>query len=159
MRIGVVLASLFALAQPAFALSCMAPDIARDYQQAAQSDDTYIVVKGNLFFDETELPDRIDQRTSRARDSVDVEGWLAGFSLAKNGFTRRFERDVILRVSCLGPWCGHTVKGEHLAFLKQEDHQWIMQINPCPGMTYATPTAEQEQTALACFRGEGCQVK
>ena len=159
MRIGVVLASLFALAQPAFALSCMAPDIARDYQQAAQSDDTYIVVKGNLFFDETELPDRIDQRTSRARDSVDVEGWLAGFSLAKNGFTRRFDRDVILRVSCLGPWCGGTVKGEHLAFLKQEDHQWIMQINPCPGMTYATPTAEQEQTALACFRGEGCQVK
>lgn len=159
MRIGVVLAGLFALAQPAFALSCMAPDIARDYQQAAQSDDTYIVVKGNLFFDETELPDRIDQRTSRARDSVDVEGWLAGFSLAKNGFTRRFERDVILRVSCLGPWCGGTVKGEHLAFLKQEDHQWIMQINPCHGMTYATPTAEQEQTALACFRGEGCQVK
>jgi hypothetical protein len=159
MRIGVVLAGLFALAQPAVALSCMAPDIARDYQQAAQSDDTYIVVKGNLFFDETVLPDRIDQRTSRARDSVDVEGWLAGFSLAKNGFTRRFERDVILRVSCLGPWCGGTVKGEHLAFLKQEDHQWIMQINPCPGMTYATPTAEQEQTALACFRGEGCQVK
>lgn len=157
-RLGVVVAGVMAFSQPAFALSCMAPDIARDFQQAAQSDDTYIIVKGDLFFDESDLPDRVDQRTSRARDSVDLEGWLAGFSLTKDGFTKRFERDVILRVSCLGPWCGGTVKAEHLAFLKQEDRQWVLQINPCPGMTYASPTVEQEQKALACFRGESCQA-
>ena len=157
-RLGLVLAALIALAQPAVALSCMAPDIARDYQRAAQSNDTYIIVKGDLFFDETELPDRTDQRTSRARNSVDIDGWLAGYSLTKDGFTKRFERDVILRVSCLGPWCGGTAKGEHLAFLKQEDRQWVVKISPCPGMTYASPTAEQEQKALACFRGEDCQA-
>ena len=157
-RLGVVLAALIALAEPAFALSCAAPDIARDFEGAAQSEDTYIIVKGDLFLDETELPDRTDQRTSRARSSVDITGWLAGYSLTKDGFTKRFERDVILRVSCLGPWCGGTTKGDHLAFLKLEDRQWVMQIAPCPGMTYANPTAEQEQKAVACFRGDRCEA-
>ena len=156
MRTVLVLLGLLALAQPAFALSCLAPDIARDYHKAAQSDDTYIIVKGDLFFDETELPDRTDQRSSRARDMIDIDGWLAGYSLTKDGFTKRFERDVILRVSCLGPWCGGTSKGEHLAFLKQEALTWVMQISPCPGMTYAAPTDAQEQEALDCFRGKSC---
>lgn len=159
MRLGVVLAGLLmALAQPAHALSCAPPDIARDFQRAAQSDDAYIIVKGDLFFDEAKLPDRTDLRTSRKRDTTDIEGWLAGYSLTKDGFTKRFERDVILRVSCLGPWCGGTTKGEHLAFLKQEKLQWVVQISPCPGMTYASPTAEQEQKALSCFRGEDCNA-
>ncbi len=157
-RLGVVLAALIALAEPAFALSCAAPDIARDFERAAQSEDTYIIVKGDLFLDETELPDRTDQRMSRARNSVDITGWLAGYSLTKDGFTKRFERDVILRVSCLGPWCGGTTKGDHLAFLRLEDRRWVMQIAPCPGMTYANPTAEQEQKALACFRGDRCEA-
>jgi hypothetical protein len=156
MRFEAVLAVCIAAAQPAYALSCAPPDIARDFVYAAQSDDTYIVVKGNLFFDETALPDRTDQRNARARDNVDVEGWLAGLSLTRDGFTKPFERDVILRVSCLGPWCGGTANGEHLAFLKQEDRQWVMQIGPCPGMTYLEPTQEQEQKALACFRGNSC---
>ncbi|MCR9108318.1 hypothetical protein [Marivita sp. XM-24bin2] len=156
MRFGCVLAGLIALSQPAFALSCLAPDITRDYQKAAQSDDTYILVKGDLFFDEAVLPERTEQRSSRSRDRVDVDGWLSGYSLTKDGFTKRFERDVILRVSCLGPWCGSTSKGEHLAFLRQEDRQWVMELSPCPGMTYADPSPEQEATALACFRGEPC---
>lgn len=157
-RLGGALAALLVLAQPVFALSCVAPNIARDYEKAAQSDDRYIIVKGDLFFDEAELPDRTDHSGSRARDSVDVPGWLAGYSLTRDGFTKRFERDVILRVSCLGPWCGGTAKGEHMAFLMQEDRNWVVQINPCPGMTYAVPTVEQEQKALDCFRGENCRA-
>jgi hypothetical protein len=158
MRLGLVLAGLIALAQPAFALSCRAPDIERDYQTAAQSDDTYIIVKGDLFFDEAELPDRTDQQASRKRHSVDIPGWLDGHSMTRDGFTKRFKRDITLRVSCLGPWCGGAEKGDHLAFLKQEERQWVMQISPCPVMTYATSTVELEQKALSCFRGEGCQA-
>lgn len=158
-RVGVAAALLIALAQPALALSCMAPDIARDYTRAAQSEDVYIVVKGDLFFDEAALPDRVDQRGTGQQDTQDIEGWLAGRSLTQDGFTKPFERDVILRVSCLGPWCGGTVKGPHLTFLKQEDRDWVMEIGPCPGMTYVAPTAAQEQEVLACFRGDGCTPK
>ena len=144
------------LAQPAWSLSCAPSDIARDFHRAAKSDDSYIVVRGDLFFDETALPHRQDQRQSRQRDKTDVEAWLTGYSLTKDGFTRRFERDVTLRVSCLGPWCGGTVKGPHLAFLRLEDRNWVLQLSPCPGMAYANPTPEQEEKALACFRGEPC---
>jgi len=156
MRLAVALAVAVALAQPALALSCMAPDIARDYASAAQSDDRYIIVKGDLFLDETALPDRVGQSQTSRHDSRDIAGWLAGHSLTRDGFAKPFERDVILRVSCVGPWCGGTVKGEHLAFLKQEDQHWVMQIAPCPGMTYADPTQELEETVLGCIRGETC---
>jgi hypothetical protein len=159
MRLVAGVALCLALAQPAWALSCMAPDMSRDYARAAQSDETYIVVKGDLHFDETALPDRADERQSRQRDSIDIPGWLAGRSLTADGFTKPFERDVILRVSCLGPWCGGTEKGPHLAFLKQEDRQWVMEIGPCLGMTYFDPTKAQEATVAGCFRGKTCAPK
>lgn len=152
-RLAIVLALL---AQPALALSCLAPDIGRDFAEAAQSDDTHIIVRGDLFFDETELPDRVDQQGAGQQDTIEIDGWLAGQSLTAEGFTKPFERDVILRVSCLGPWCVGTVKGPHLAFLKLEDRSWVMEIGPCPGMTYARPTVAQEEAVLACFRGETC---
>jgi hypothetical protein len=144
------------LAQPAWSLSCAPSDIARDFHRAAESGETYIVVRGDLFFDEAALPGEQDQHHSRQRDTTDIEAWLTGQSLTRDGFTRRFERDVILRVSCLGPWCGGTKKGLHLAFLKQEGQNWILRLSPCPGMSYAAPTAAEEQKVLACFRGERC---
>mgnify|MGYP006950308725 CR=1 FL=1 len=155
-RWGAAVVLACALAQPAWSLSCAPSDIARDFQRAAESDDTYIVVRGDLFFDETELPDHRDQRQSRQRDATDIAAWLTGHSLTPDGFTRRFERDVILRVSCLGPWCGGTANGAHLAFLRLEDRNWILRLSPCPGMAYANPTPEREQKVLACFRGESC---
>lgn len=157
-RIAVVVLTAL-LAQPALALSCLSPDITRDFALAAGSDDRYILVRGDLHFDETALPDRADRRSSRQHDSIDIPGWLAGQSLTPDGFTKPFERDVILRVSCLGPWCGSTAKGPHLAFLKQEDRDWVVQISPCPGMTYANPTVEQGDMALACLRGEACRAE
>ncbi|SHH65566.1 hypothetical protein [Marivita hallyeonensis] len=154
---GLILSLL--MVQQAAALSCLAPNIARDYANAAASEDTYIVVKGQLFFDEAELPNRVDQRNARNGDSVDIPGWLAGQSLTADGFSRAFERDVILRVSCLGPWCGGTAKGDHLAFLKQEDQQWVMELSPCPGMTYQNPTEDQLSQVQSCFVGEACEAE
>lgn len=149
-------AAFAALAQPSWALSCMAPDIARDYARAAQSDQTYIVVRGELHFEESALPNRMDQRQSRMRDSVEIPAWLAGRSLTRDGFTKPFERDVILRVSCLGPWCGATTKGLHLTFLRKDGQEWVMEIGPCPGMTYSEPSDAQERQVMSCFRGETC---
>ncbi len=156
MRFYAIMLTWLLLAQPVWALSCLTPDIARDYAQVAQSAETYIVVRGDLVFDESKLPNRVDERASRQRDSMDIPAWLVGKSLTKDGFTRAFERDVILRVSCLGPWCGGAVKGPHLAFLRQENLDWVMQASPCPGLTYANPTPLQERTVMACFQGDTC---
>ena len=144
------------LAQPAWSLSCVAPDIARDFTRAAESGDIYIVVKGDLFFNETALPGGFDRGAMQQREGVEIPAWLKGRSLTPDGFTKTFERDVILRVSCIGPWCGSAARGEHLAFLRQERQNWVIDLSPCPGMIYAQPTPEQEATVKACFRGEQC---
>lgn len=155
-RLAAVVATALACASPVWSLSCVAPDIARDYKRAAESPDTYIVVLGDLFFDETALPGRMDRGATTQRDGLEIAGWLRGRSLTGDGFTKAFERDVTLRVSCLGPWCGSTGKGLHLAFLKQEKMDLVIELGPCPGMTYPDPSAEQQARVLSCFRGEAC---
>lgn len=156
MRWIVAMALTAALAQPAAALSCAAPDITRDYAKAANSDEVFILVKGDLHFDESALPGKSGNRAAHQPDSVDIQAWLSGQSLTRDGFTKPFERDVILRVSCLGMWCGGTANGPHLAFLKQDGRQWILQLGPCPGMTYPDPDPKQLETVQACFDGAPC---
>jgi hypothetical protein len=156
MRWAIAVALAASVAQPAWSLSCMHPDITRDYAFAAASEDRYIVVKGNLVFDETLLPKRDADFSKRPQATTDIPAWFDGYSLTPEGFTRRFQRDVVLRVVCLGPWCGGTEQGEHLAFLKQEDTQFVMRLGPCPGMVYHEPTLELEKKVTACMTGNGC---
>ena len=151
-----VVAVLVALAQPAWALSCMPPDVTTDFARAAESPDTYIVVRGDLIFEQSALPRGGAQAQGRNDAKTDIPAWLKGMSLTRDGFTRRFERDVMLRVSCIGPWCGGTSNGDHLVFLKQEGQNWILALSPCPGVAYPNPTRALEEQVLSCFRGEGC---
>ena len=155
MRFFLILPLTIALAQPALALSCLEPDIARDFTTAAESDDSYVLVKGDLFFDEAALPKR-DLSVEREPPATDIAGWLDGYSLTPDGFTRRFQRDVILRIECLGPWCGGITKGEYLVFLKREETSFVASVSPCGGFAYKDPRPEQEATVLACMRGEPC---
>lgn len=145
------------LAQPAWALSCMRPDIARDYAFAAESEDSYIVVKGDLFFDESALPKTDMRHGKRLPETTDIPAWLNGHSLTPDGFIHRFERDVVLRITCLASWCGATEKGEHLAFAKKEGTGFVIRLGPCGGMAYRDPTSEQEDTVTSCMRGKKCE--
>ena len=156
MRIMLAMALTMGIAQPAWSLSCLRPDVARDYAFAAASEDRYTIAKGRLSFDATRLPKQAADLHQKPPKQTDITAWFDGQSLTPDGFTRRFERDVVLRVECLGPWCGNTEEGTHLAFLKQDGTQFIMTLSPCGGMTYFNPTAEQEETALACMNGERC---
>ena len=155
MRGLVAIALCVCLAQPAWALSCLQPDIASDYAYASASEDSYLVVKGDLFFDEAFLP-RQDFATQSGKETTELTAWLNGHSLTPDGFTQEFERDVILRVECLGPWCGGAANGNHLAFLKQEGTDFVVTLKPCGGMTYADPTKDQIVTVTNCMRGGSC---
>ncbi|MFP7674752.1 hypothetical protein ACG74X_15495 [Marivita sp. S0852] len=134
----------------------MPNDIARDFNRAAASEDAYIIVKGDVVFDETALPKRDFTDQSRTRPQTDIPAWFDGYSLTQEGFTRRFQRDIVLRVTCTGPWCGGASKGAYLAFLKRENDSFVMMAMPCGGMSYKNPTPEHESRVLSCFRGEGC---
>lgn len=156
MRWALAVALTVSVAQPASALSCLRPDIAQDYAFAAASKDRYIIVKGNLVFDETLLPKRDADLSKRPDANTDIPAWFDGYSLTPDGFDRRFQRDIVLRVACLASWCGRTEQGEHLAFLKQEGTQFVMRLGPCPGMVYPDPTVDLETTVTACMTDQNC---
>lgn len=151
-----VAALIACMAQPVWSLSCLRPDIARDYAFAATSDDRFIIVKGQLSFDGSALPKRNPDIYERPSPETEVTAWFDGYSLTPEGFVRRFERDVLLRVVCLGQWCGGTEPGQHLAFLKQEDTRFVIRLGPCGGMVYRDPSEAIEAKVIQCINGGQC---
>ncbi|MFP7569244.1 hypothetical protein [Marivita sp. S2033] len=155
-RAGLV-ACLASAAVPAWSLSCSAPDIARDYQRASKSAESYIVVMGDLSFDESGLPETDWQNQRQTSPITDIDGRLSGHSLTRDGFTHHFDRDITLRVTCLGPWCGGVSEGLHLTFLKQDGASLVMEVGPCPGWTYPNPSQETVERVISCLRGGTCE--
>lgn len=147
---------LVLFAAPAWSLSCVVPDIARDYQHAAEADETYIVVKGDLRFDARHLPKVDWENQMDTPQQTDIPARLTGHAMTLKGFAHPFDNEITLRVLCFGPWCGGTGQGTHLAFIERTGSEHIMTVSPCPGMSYHTPTAEIEAQVLSCARGKGC---
>ena len=157
---------------PAHALSCLPHDVARTYEQAAQSDDTYIVVHGILTFDKTHLPKTDWQNQHKTPPNTLIPARLEGKALTQDGFVARFDRSITLNVQCLGPWCANAKSGTHyLAFLRKtggpsgtgETRQstsrsrYRLDINACGGMGFAAPSAQTLETVVTCFRGGSCK--
>ncbi|MFZ5964174.1 hypothetical protein ACOXXX_14605 [Thalassococcus sp. BH17M4-6] len=147
-------AVLSLLAGGAQALSCMAPDVARDYLTADAAPEPYFVMLGTLQFDPALLPVR-DGQGRGAANATDIPARLTGRSLTTDGFTRDVSRDVTLRVLCLGPWCAGAESGtRYLAFLRQDGDRLIAEANPCGGMLYVKPTVQQLKAVRACAKGD-----
>lgn len=143
------------LGAPALALSCMRPDVAVSYQNAAEASEVYIVVKGTLTFNERLLPER--DLTQTENKGTLVPARIKGVSLSRSGFDAPFERDITLDVQCFGPWCGGAASGvEYLAFLQRTGANYVMGIDPCGSFVFPEPTAEQVKQAEQCMAGEAC---
>lgn len=151
MRRLVLILAFGLAAQPALALSCMRPDVVRDFQEAEASEDTWIVVSGRLGFDRSALPGG-GSGIERERE---VAAHFTGQSLTGDGFTAPFDRDITLRVTCAGPWCGTVAPGEYLAFLKVEDEDYTMIAGPCPARLHPDPTDAMKADVTRCM-AEGC---
>lgn len=74
------------MAGPASALSCMAPDVAETYLRADASEKIYVVVHGQIVFDEARLPvtDWDRQENTPARTPIPAQ--MTGKSLGPGGF-------------------------------------------------------------------------
>lgn len=134
----------------------MAPDVARDYQRAADSEDVYVVVEGRLTFDPSGLPTTAFDDPLPPQPMTDIPARLTGRSMSEAGFVRPFEQDVTLRVSCFAVWCAEPRPGAVLAFLKREAGGYVVSVDPCGTMTYPDPRLEQLETVVACFQGRDC---
>jgi|GEM_PF-319731 len=170
---GLAVLSLCSLAfAPAHALSCLPHDVARTYEQAAQSDKTYIVVHGTLTFDESRLPKTDWQNQQKTPPDTLIPARLEGKSLTRKGFVARFSRPIMFNVQCLGPWCASAKSGtDYLAFLRRTGApsglgatgqsasgvSYQLDINACGGMGFAAPSEEVLETVVDCFRGGPCK--
>ena len=157
LRVAALLVSCIWVGTQATALSCIQPDVTNDYGRAAASEDEHIVVLGDLMFAEQHFPEPEDINEP-TQNGAEIIGWFNGHSLSPGGFDRRFERDVTLRFSCAGPWCGGTAPGTHMAFLKREGSSYIMTLGPCGGMVYRDPTEVQKSQAISCMRNKDCRA-
>ena len=96
------------VAGPALALSCLPPDVARTYKQAAEAKETYIVVLGRLSFDASKLPKADMERQQETPPQTLIPARIEGTSLSQAGFETPFTANITLNARCFGPWCaGH----------------------------------------------------
>lgn len=130
------------------ALSCMRPDVARDYRAAAASADRYIIVTGDLSFAGKPLP---------PNSAGAFQARLRGQSLSDSGFKTPFDQTVDIEIRCLGPWCGRVTQGHHLAFVQQTQRGYRVVIEPCGGMLHVRPSQTDLTKVLNCHRGGPCR--
>ncbi len=152
-------AAIVLAAQPVFALSCMAPDVADSYQTAANSPDSYVVVHGYL----SHHIKTVDHSTGDVNNprEVSFQAQLSGNFLTAEGFNEAYALPVTVNLRCMVAWCGSLPKaGRVLAFVHQTSlgHQ-ILDIGPCGGELFADPTAAMLERVYACHTGEPCQAE
>ena len=140
----------------AAALSCAAPDIARDFQRIADSDKTYVVVNGTFSF---------AARPPRGEDqSPQTQSYAAKFNgtlLTGNGFTDEIS-DVLVTINsnCAGSWCGDiTPDAQYIAFVEQNARVLTLQAEACPSFAFSEPTQDMIDRLETCAAGGDCSPK
>jgi len=142
---------------PAFALSCIQPDLARTYQQASAAKEVYIIVQGSLSFDEGRLPVVDYNNQENTPHNTYIPARLLGQSLTLNGFDAAFDQSITLNAKCFGPWCANPASGlPYLAFLERTEAGYMLVLDPCGGFGFPEPTEAVKAKAVICFQGGAC---
>ncbi|WP_375261727.1 hypothetical protein [Palleronia sp.] len=153
MMIRLALLSLVA-AQPALALSCLAPSVARSTVEAVSAEETFRIAVGSFFYDEVELP---ADGTSIEPTETSIPAVFDGHALTREGFTTEVSSEVVLQVECIGPSCGSVpADTEALAFFREVGGELVLDVNACPGWVFPEPTEAQLETVRNCVVDQDC---
>ena len=98
-----VLAVFLAIPTVASALSCRPYNAIAAYNDAAQSEEAYVVAHGTLRFDESKLPKVDWDHQEDVKPDNFLTGRIDGQSLTRAGFTAQVVRDIDINVMCAGP--------------------------------------------------------
>lgn len=151
------LAVLMAIPTTASALSCRPYNAIAAYNDAAKSDDAYVVVHGTLRFDESKLPKVDWDRQEDVKPDNFLSGRIDGQSLTRAGFTAQFVRDIDINVQCYGPWCSGLTNGaDFLVYLKKVGDDYLLETNPCGGFAFQDPDRAILSKVTACLNGKRC---
>jgi len=161
MKNAVFTAVAFALlAGPAAALSCMAPDIVRSYEYAADQDEIYFLFKGNIsLVEDQEMPTgRTDLRSS-APAEVSLEPVYGSFvgEIFNEGAFVPYEATMEVQVECVASWCGsYPDEDEALYFVSAaESNLWFnLGMSPCGGTRFPV---EEADTLIAHLEAQGAE--
>ncbi len=127
----------------------------RTYEEADESEKTYIVVHGTLTFDPAEMPPT--DLSAPNPEGRRLDATLAGKGLTKKGFTQDFAADITLNATCAGAWCARAEPGaEVLAFLEKSDAGYSLTITPCGGMAHQEPSEEDIDRVATCYAKGSC---
>lgn len=144
--------TLMVLAGQAQALSCLAPDPVTSFASASAADLPYLVLTGDL----TAPPatGMTENKPSQSR------GKLTGLGLTNDGFTVPFDGDVVLDVTCAGPWCGVLpTSGSIVAFARIDGPIPVIEISACGGWLFTDPDQATLDRLTACMNGEACSAQ
>ncbi|UWQ90709.1 hypothetical protein K3727_18380 [Rhodobacteraceae bacterium M382] len=149
--IGVVLAG------PAVALSCLPWGATDAYLEAAASKSNFVVVDGQLTFDDSLLPTTDWENQQQTPEQSRIPARIQGQSLSRAGYLTPFASDITLEVLCYGPWCaGATDGARYVMFLEQRPDGYVLQVNPCGGFAFDAGKGEAAKQVLQCHQGGRC---
>jgi hypothetical protein len=155
MRLFAIALSVLVPAQ-AMALSCIPPSVERSFGYAQDAEELYVVVSGELTFDERKIPQR-PKNPNNAPKLTLIPATLSGQSLSKAGFVTTFDQLITIELRCFGPWCGSVTSGaEHLAFMKKTDAGYTLNVDPCNSAVFSKPTPQMLDAVTGCMNGAKC---
>lgn len=141
-------------ASQAAALSCLAPDVARGFNQIAASEKTYVVLHGSFSF--AKRPPRSEEQRPQTQS---FGSKFTGKLLTGNGFTDEVA-DVLVNINsnCAASWCGEiTPNAEYIAFVEQDGRSLTLQAEACPTFAFFEPTSEMISQVEDCAAGRDCR--
>tara|TARA_R100001369_G_scaffold17418_3_gene32714 strand:- start:4336 stop:4800 length:465 start_codon:yes stop_codon:yes gene_type:complete len=139
-------------ASQAQALSCMRPDAATSFDQASASEFPYRVLTGTL----TAPP---ASGTTESKP-VSLLGTLTGQGLTADGFTAPFDGNVVLQVTCAGPWCGSApASGPFLAFARIDGETPVIELDACGSWLFPAPDQATLDRLTTCMQNGACSAQ
>ncbi|MEP3889838.1 MAG: hypothetical protein ABJN69_05175 [Hellea sp.] len=144
------------LADNAFALSCMRPDLVKTLEEAKASEKLYYVLVGK-FVPMSPPPKHqpyggytSPEDQFKSRPPVITRSYFEGYSVAKHarrdGHLTRFPVDI--ETSCVASWCSSAPPADRevIAFVQARPGQApILEISPCPSLTFAATTPQVQK--------------
>lgn len=153
---AILFATALAVPSAAAALSCIVPNMGRDFNQLADAPETYVVARGRLV-PAGPVPEVSPDRAQ----SNKVFQALYRFEGQHLGTVPRSDRalsvPVEVTVRCLGPWCaGFPAATDQAMFLERTNGTYRVEIGPCPFGALAAPKPDQMAALRACLSAGRC---
>lgn len=151
MKVLLTVAALLAASQ-AQALSCIRPDPVTSFDHANTSVSPYMVMTGTLT-----APPASGMTESKP---VSLMAKLTGQGLAQDGFTAAFDGDVVLQVTCAGPWCGTLpASGPVVAFARIDGEIPVIEMDACGRWLFTAPDQATLDRLIACMEDGRCSAQ